>query len=143
MHDHYWVIKAGRGQSIGFERADEPHAVQCLVGDIPTVWIQDRGALRLRLGFTTFDASAPVPLLKKRALGHPRLFRSTGSLLSHSPSSWSVGAAETNFEHLNLAARRPVIQPTSFPLRVNLKAAKAFGLSIPESFPLLADEVIE
>ena len=117
---------------------------------------QDRGALRLRLGFTTFDASAPVPLFKKRALGHPRLFRSTGSLRgSHSPSSWSVGAAvtaaeerpepivETNFEHLNLAARRPVIQPTSFPLRVNLKAAKAFGLSIPKSFPLLADEVIE
>ncbi|MGB9314086.1 MAG: hypothetical protein WCB62_03560 [Pseudolabrys sp.] len=37
----------------------------------------------------------------------------------------------------------PVIQSTSFPLRVNLKAAKAFGLSIPESFPLLTDEVIE
>ena len=32
MHDHYWVIKASRGQSIGFERADELHAVQRLVG---------------------------------------------------------------------------------------------------------------
>jgi hypothetical protein len=32
---------------------------------------------------------------------------------------------------------------TSRILRVNLKAAKAFGLSILESFPLLADEVIE
>jgi putative ABC transport system substrate-binding protein len=37
----------------------------------------------------------------------------------------------------------PVEQPTKFDLRVNLKAAKAIGVKIPEGFLLRAEQVIE
>jgi putative ABC transport system substrate-binding protein len=40
-------------------------------------------------------------------------------------------------------AELPVQLPTKFEMAVNIKAAKALGLTVPQSILLTADEVIE
>jgi ABC-type uncharacterized transport system substrate-binding protein len=76
-----------------------------------------------------------------------RNFPARGGLISYGPDvpelNRQAGIYIARILRGEKPADLPIIQPTNFALRVNLKTANALGLSIPESFLLLADEVIE
>ena len=70
-----------------------------------------------------------------------------GGFLSYGASLPDLFRRGASYVHKILQGTRPadlpIEQPVKFELVVNLKTAKAMGLSIPESFLLRVDEVIE
>jgi putative ABC transport system substrate-binding protein len=76
-----------------------------------------------------------------------RQFAVSGGLVSYGPDTVdSVRRAATYVDRVlrgERPAELPVQTPTKFELVVNLKTAKALDLTIPESFLVRADEVIE
>jgi putative tryptophan/tyrosine transport system substrate-binding protein len=96
------------------------------------------------------ERSKLVAFAKDRALPAvygQREYVDAGGLMSYSTSIYDVwrraGSVVNKLLKGNNASDIPIELPTKFELVVNLKTAKAMGLSIPESFLLRADEVIE
>lgn len=137
-----------KGVQLQVLRAADESAITAAFASLPQLQV---GALIQQADPFFLDRRDQLALLAARyaipAIYESRLFADAGGLMSYGTSSPEMyrllGAFCGRILKGEKPAELPVMQPTKFQLVVNLKAAKAIGLTVPESFLLRADVVIE
>jgi putative tryptophan/tyrosine transport system substrate-binding protein len=119
--------------------------------DMVSAQIMRAGVQALVVGpgptFFSPEIAAFAARLRLPAMYAFRYFVDVGGLLSYGPNLPDVYRQSARLVARILKGERPADLPIELPTRyeliVNLKTAKALGLTISDSFVLLADEVIE
>jgi putative ABC transport system substrate-binding protein len=123
---------------------DLPKAFDAIVEQKPDAMIIDTDALILshRKSIVEFAAAHGLP-----AMYGLRAFVDEGGLISYGPNPFDIWRRVAGYVDKILKGAKPadlpIQQPTKFELVINLKTAKALGLTIPPSILARVDEVIE
>ncbi len=122
---------------------DIPAVFDILKGQADALYVVDNALVFAnRTQISTLALSARLPTI----FANPE-FVKPGGLMSYGPSYPALFRRAADFVDKILRGTKPgdipVEQPTIFELVINLKTAKALGLTIPHNLLVLADEVIE
>jgi putative ABC transport system substrate-binding protein len=132
-------------QPLGVRVSEEfPAAFAAILRERPgaLLVLADRLFLHNRARIVDFEAKHRLP-----GVYAYRELVEAGGLMSFGPSYPGMHRQAAHYVDKILKGSKPadlpVEQPTKFELRINLKAAKALGLTIPQSVLLRADQVIQ
>jgi len=132
-------------QPLGVRVSEEfPAAFAAILRERPgaLLVLADRIFLHNRVGIVDFEAKHRLP-----GVYAYRELVEAGGLMSFGPSYAGMHRRAAYYVDKILKGAKPadlpVEQPTKFELVINLKAAKALGLTIPQSLLLRADELIQ
>ncbi len=156
------VLNPGRGWSLThLPEVAETHKVQLLTSDVPSP--EDYGSTFAAMSRAKVDALL-VPSFPRFYLEHalivdaaakqqiPAIYEwgeiaRDGGLMAYGPVPAELNRDVATYVDKIIKGTKtgdlPVEQPTKFELVINLKTAKALGLSVPQSLLLRADEVIQ
>ena len=132
-----YILKAGSESEIdtAFANLAQQHVDALVVSNDPFFW-------SLRDRFVALADSHAVP-----ACYFSREFAAAGGLISYGPNLAAIyrrlGLYGGKILNGAKPADLPVEQPTKFQLIINLRTAKAIGLSVPQLLLAQSDEVIE
>jgi putative tryptophan/tyrosine transport system substrate-binding protein len=130
----YFPVRTSKNFEDAFERivAERSEAIDAF---------PDALVMTQRIPIASFSARQRIP-----AISGWRDFAADGNLLTYGPSLWDsfrrLGTYADKILRGLKPADLPVEQPTKLELVVNLKTAKALGVTIPQSILVRADEVI-
>jgi putative tryptophan/tyrosine transport system substrate-binding protein len=123
--------------------ADIAPAFEVLNGQADALYVVvDQLVVANLMRILTFALSARLPMIFST-----RDFVRSGGFMSYGPNYSDMFRRSADYVDKILRGMKPgdipVEQPTKFELVINVTTAKAIGITIPESFLLRADEVIE